>query len=364
MSLNSFEGINLIFHTIGPGGGMERYTMDLIHGFLKSGLKVRVIVNKLIWDGSIPEGLDFVVMKGPKLFGSRLRNLWYEKNASMEVNQAWPVISLSHTPYYSDIAITGGTHKRHLMRKKIHFIGLFHWIKMNNERVQFELAPQIISHSFEGANEIAEDYGITKSKIQVLYPPIDSKNFTLQAREKRSLIRQKWGVSDNEFLLIFPSNDHRRKGKDLILKALELSDPRIRLVVASKTPIQHDKVINLGFQTDMASVYAAGDASILASIYEPFGYVGPESILCGTPVILADTVGATEVLMEPACFKFERSVNGLVQVLARVIDLFDSGGLNLPDPLKYINYSCAVDCHIEDLLKHISRTRELSIDKI
>lgn len=57
----------------------------------------------------------------------------------------------------------------------------------------------------------------------------------------------------------------------------------------------------------MATAYNAADYTILASSYEPFGLVGVESVLCGTPTIFADTMGCTEVLSQRACRRFSHS---------------------------------------------------------
>jgi len=360
---HSISGVNIIYHSVGPGGGMERYVMDLIQGLLRKNIKVRVITRKLQWIGNIPNGLDFIVLNKFKALGSRIANLYFEEFSIREINALWPVISISRIPFISDIAISGGTHKYHLLAKKKKLFSFYHWKTTRNERLQYKNAKKVIAHSQFIANEISTGYEIQNDKIETLYPPIDKHHFSLLARERRSEIRKNWGVSDQDFLLIFPSNDHIRKGADLILKALEKSDPRIRLVVAGRKAIVNDRVINLGFQSDMAGVYAAGDAAILASVYEPFGLVGPESILCGTPAILADTIGSTEVLAEPACYKFPRSVDGLIQMFDRVLKLHDAGKLSLTDPKQYLNYDSDLDNHIDHLLNRLPKKEFKSIEQ-
>jgi glycosyltransferase involved in cell wall biosynthesis len=50
--------------------------------------------------------------------------------------------------------------------------------------------------------------------------------------------------------------------------------------------------------------YQAADFTILASQYEPFGLVGVETVLCGTPAILSSRVGCSEVIAPRAKFTF------------------------------------------------------------
>ena len=333
---------------------MERYAVDLILGFLDKGLKVRVIANKVKWTGPVPVGLEFFLTKTPKLFGARVENLWFEQIAIKHINHDFPIIALSHIPAYSDLAITGGTHKSHLKRKGVIWKGFYHRKKIKNELIQFQKSKKVISHSAESSREIELDYNVSTNKIVTLYPPVDTKKFSLDARNKRENFRKEWGVNDNQIVIVFPSNDHKRKGLDLIISALEISDPRIFLAVAGRSPVKHNRVINLGYQTDMPGVYSAADVSILASIYEPFGYVGPESILCGTPTILADTVAATEVLSYPGCFKFERKTAALVETFKEIVKLFDENNLVLTNPHSYINYLYNLDDHIDALIEQLT----------
>ena len=46
----------------------------------------------------------------------------------------------------------------------------------------------------------------------------------------------------------------------------------------------------------MPELYQAADFTIMASQYEPFGLIGLESILSGTPVIFSENMGCLEVL--------------------------------------------------------------------
>ena len=121
-------------------------------------------------------------------------------------------------------------------------------------------------------------------------------------------------------VLLFPSaSGHERKGLPFILSCLNgLSD--IQLAVAGKPPKAQDPaIVGIGYQRDMSSAYNAADFTILASYYEPFGLVGVESVLCGTPVILADGIGCTEVLSRNACQTFSRNTpEELHSILAKL----------------------------------------------
>ena len=55
-----------------------------------------------------------------------------------------------------------------------------------------------------------------------------------------------------------------------------------------------ERVRILGFvnQSQLPSVYCAADLLVLPSLYEPFGFVVNEAMLCGCPAAVSDRVGA------------------------------------------------------------------------
>lgn len=348
--MNELAGINLVFHTIRPGGGMERYVLDLVSGLGRRNIRLRVITRKLAWPGVRPDGVEFVVLPDRTPF-SRLNNYLFESRAYRAVQPGWSTIGISRVPGCADLAIVGGTHIGHLQDKGKICPGLFDRLIIRHEQALYRGAKHVVAHSERVRQEVVRHYGVAPDKTVTYYPPVDTTAFSLAARPGREVLRQQLGIKPNEFLLLFPSNNHALKGGDLILAALEGLEARIRLVVAGKAPLNHPGVINLGFRSDMPALYAAADAAILASKYEAFGLVGPEAILCGTPVLFANTVGAVEVLSETACLRFERTVESLRGALGEALTRFDTGNLALPNPDQHIRYPYSIDAHLDALLE-------------
>lgn len=347
------NGINLIFHSVRPGGGMERYVLDLIAGLARRGMRVRVVTRRLNWPGLPPAGVEFVVLRDRTPF-SRFNNYRFEACACRHIQPGWPTIGISRVPGGADLAIVGGTHIGHLQDKGKSRPGLFDRLTISHEQALYEHARSIVAHSERVRQEIIRHYGAPAGKVVTLYPPVDTNQFSMGARSGREALRQQIGVAPDQMLLLFPSHNHELKGGDLILEALESLGSRIRLVVAGKAPLDHPGVINLGFRRDMPALYAAADAAILASKYEAFGLVGPEAILCGTPVLLANTVGAVEVLSESACLRFDRTVDSLRAALKKTLERFDAGQLVLENPAEHILYPYSIDAHLDALIKHLS----------
>jgi len=351
---NQITGINIIYHTIKPGGGMERYALDLIENLSARNIPLRVIARKINWPGIAPSNVEFVKVPDFTPF-SRLNKHLFDVTSSKYINSTWPTIGLTRVSGPTDIAVVGGTHKGylHAIKKKQH--GIFDYLTIKRETSFYKNAKCIVAHSRQVGLEVIQHYQIDKNKLHIIYPPVSFSSFSLEARKERVQIRKELGVQDDQILLLFPSNNHDRKGLDLILAALEKADERFVLAIASRKAVTHPRVINLGFRNDMPALYAAADAAILASKYEPFGLVGPEAVLCGTPVILANSVGATEVIAEPACINFQRTTESLTAALDKFLKMQKSGPLIISEPDQVMPQITDVEQHCSELLKLLKK---------
>ena len=159
------KGVNLIFHSVRPGGGMERYVLDLINGISALDIQLRVVCMQLHWPGKPSRGVEFVVKPGRTPL-SRLNTLWFERNALRHCQPGWPVLSISRVPG-SDIALVGGTHLGHLRQRGKRFLGLFNRLTVVHESRMYQLAKLIVSHSSRVAEEIESIYQVPKSKMRL-----------------------------------------------------------------------------------------------------------------------------------------------------------------------------------------------------
>ena len=346
--MKSITGINLIFHSICPGGGMERYVMDIMAEFARKGIQVRGIARKAQWPGLKPAQIELVTIKDKTPF-SRLNNLIFERIAHKQCNPAWPTIGISRIPYGADIAIAGGTHIGHLHAKGKTARDLFNKLTISHELSFYKNSKILISHSKKVQEEIIGHYHQKREKTATLYPPIDTKKFNISARESREATRSLLQLKDEELVLFFPSNNHKLKGSELILNTLDQYHINAKLLVAGKADLKHPKVINLGHITDIQNIYAAADATILASKYEAFGLVATESILCGTPVLLAEGIGATEVLRPAACIQFGQTTESLASAIQNLTRNIRPHITNESD----ITYDVHLDHHVNKLISFL-----------
>jgi glycosyltransferase involved in cell wall biosynthesis len=293
--------IAIIHHQYQRKGGMERYLFDLLEGFAAQDDRTTVYVYKQ--DLQQPLIAHSKVVKRSLNWLPRVLRKYYFAHYLAKHHQRSAVdctISLMRSTS-QELVVSGGTHcgfLAHTDKKP----SLWDRWEIVAEQKSFSSSKAIIAHSSMIANEIQRYYGISPEKIHCLLPPINTLEFHLGIRANREAYRRKWQIQDNRITLLFPSTGHKRKGLDPLLKALEQLPPeRYELLIAgdklpaSKLPAN---VRCLGFVTDMAELYVAVDFTIMPSFYEPFGLVVPESLACGTPVIVSTYVGAKDLLTD------------------------------------------------------------------
>ena len=87
------------------------------------------------------------------------------------------------------------------------------------------------------------------------------------------------------------------------------------------------------------------------SIFEPFGLVGVESLLCGTPIIAADNVGCVEVIRAPGQYTFSLDHDeSLGEAVVQAVAAWRSNTPRLTEPLATLGYDPSVDAHVRGLL--------------
>lgn len=342
-------GINTL--ALRQGGGVERYILDLINGFHQAQITPRVYTCKA--DASLPENQFIELIKHSLAFVPRkLRHAFLSSFVRKNRRPDEKILSLFYL--YCDIFICGGNHKGYLasLNRQPNFYERF--IKIPFEQKVLNECQQVIAHSRLMKEELMHFYNVPEHKIHVLYPPVDTKKFQPISPEARQTLRQKWGFAENEIIYLFPSTGHKRKGYDILKAFFNTTDLPVKLVVAG-TPVEpSNNVISLGFCQNMPELYQAADFTIMASGYEPFGLVGLESVLSGTPIIFSDNMACLEVFQGNFGFTFNRhEPQSLESAVKNSLDLWQKGKARIEHPQTCLNYNPELSVHIDALLNMI-----------
>jgi D-inositol-3-phosphate glycosyltransferase len=183
-----------------------------------------------------------------------------------------------------------------------------------SERQIAQFSDAIISPSAEEKDGLIGEYGISPSKVKVVYPGVNPRIF--YPIENRSILEKK-GFRRDDFVLLYVGRIEKVKGLMNVIQALHVLNKKdlslfkkTRLVVigggkkeeelaengevtrikrAMKQLGLDDKVVFLGSieQAQLRKYYSAVDTLVVPSLYESFGLVTVEALACGTPVIVS-----------------------------------------------------------------------------
>ncbi|VXB74940.1 Glycosyl transferase family 1 [Burkholderia sp. 8Y] len=340
--------IGISANALKHSGGLERYAMDLVRGFAQAGFvapnKPAFFARKI--DSSLPE---YELVQAHRINVSFLPGKWRDAFFSWALQRERrranvDVLFGCNRVKGSEIAVCGGTHigflratGRREKRSDTRQIAL--------ERSQYAQASVIVAHSDMMCEELRTLYGIADDKIRVLYPPVDGARFSPVDATERERLREQFGFAPDETVLLFPSSSHERKGLPLIENAL--AGMKVTVAVAGRAPERAaSNVRYLGYVKSIEEAYRAADFTILASSYEPFGLVGIESVMCGTPVIFPASVGCADAIADGAKHIFKPGdVNDLRRVASAAIT---SPRVRVSGAS--VRYDASVAAHVDALL--------------
>lgn len=294
--------IAIIHNQFEQSGGMEAYMLSLVKGFNSCGDEVHVHTFKA--DARLVEDFPCILHTSSLFFlPRRFRKYYfiYKYNRTFDHRDYDISLSLTRTSC-QDIAVCGGVHPAFANRLK-HYSPLRRLhdrAEMYFEGRMLATVPYIMAHSCKVAAEIRQYYPVDESKLHVMYPPINSDVFKPSTPEEICRVRRQYGISDNRLTFLFPSSGHKRKGLPELLSAFDRLDEKYELLIAGQKTKRHlpPNTRFVGYVNNLAPLYAAVDFMILPSHYEAFGLVVPESLACGTPVVVTQVAGAAELLSE------------------------------------------------------------------
>ncbi|WP_181969867.1 glycosyltransferase family 4 protein [Paraburkholderia sp. DHOC27] len=352
--------IGLSSNALKHSGGLERYAMDLVRGFTAAGLRLAFFARR--FDMSVPESRMVEPHRiNVSFLPGKLRDTWFSWRLRRARRAAKVDVLIGcNRVDSSEIAICGGTHLGFLRAIGRTPTRSDHW-QIELERRQYEQARVIVAHSQLMHDELRELYAVPEAKIRVLCPPVDGARFAPVDAATRAALRRKFGFAEHEIVLLFPSSSHQRKGLPLIEAALRNSKLPVVLAVAGRPPERtSERVRYIGYVKEMEDGYRAADFTILASKYEPFGLVGVESVMCGTPVIFPSSIGCCDAIAEHAKFVFTPDDEAdLRSTLARAVEARLAGSLPQPSGVARdaVLYDASVAGHVDALLALAQRIR-------
>ena len=148
--------------------------------------------------------------------------------------------------------------------------------------------------------EIVREYGYPAERIHVVYNGLPAS--AVPGPELRAQMRAQLGLAESDYVLLFAGTGWERKGLQTAMDAvgqLPATSRPVLLVAGRGNPRryrQSDRVRFLGPVAQMASYYAAADAFVLPTLYDPFSNACLEALAAGLPVLTTAANGFSEIL--------------------------------------------------------------------
>lgn len=183
---------------------------------------------------------------------------------------------------------------------------ILNWKKKVKFQLNKRLMPLFSGYAANSRNAVRslnEQYGVDRSKIQLLYNGLDGE--MLKASMDRRQARRQLGIEGDEFIVGTACHLIRWKRVDLLLRAFAASRfPKRRLFIFGRGPLEPDlrrlaqglqlsnRVVFAGEVSPLSDRLIAMDCFVLASsAVESFGNAAVEAMYLGVPVIVMQDGG-------------------------------------------------------------------------
>lgn len=297
----------LIRRQFSATGGAELYVQRLLGALTAAGHETHLFAEK--WQGQA-EGVQFHSIHAGGSRAERPLRFAEAVNAELLHQRFDCVFSLERTLKQDVYRAGDGLHRVWLQRRRqcapwwkrpLVGLGAFHRNMMALEARTFDPVntQRIIVNSEMVRGEIAQHFpDFPQERVHTIRNGVEVRRFK---NVSRSAARKRFGLEENDFVLVFVGSGWERKGLPWLLKFMagRSEDPHLKLLVVTRDRMR-DKippnVILTGPLNDVEAAYAAADVLAFLPIYEPCSNVVSEALATGIPVVTTSFNGACELI--------------------------------------------------------------------
>jgi UDP-glucose:(heptosyl)LPS alpha-1,3-glucosyltransferase len=306
-------------------GGTEGYLNQLSSYLAEQGHEVTIVCRR--HQETPHAAIRFVVLRPATLgVGHRVWRFARDVDRHLDYAAYDVVYGLGRTWRQDVLRLGGGCHLSYLECSRPHTASwaqrylasglfkhaLYRWIEKRT--LNPHTRQTIVCNAEMVKTDIINRYGVPDERIIVIGNGVDLKRFDPDHRGTQGNdLRRACGFERGETVLLFLGSGYKRKGLDLLLRAMpeviqHSPDARLLVVgfdnqVAVFKRMAHQlgvarQVVFLGGRQDVTACYAASDLYILPTRYDPFANSTLEALATGLPVITTSANGGSELLTE------------------------------------------------------------------
>lgn len=309
-----------------PGaGGNERSTEQIARRLIGRGHRVTILTSAAGADAALPDG-GTIEPRGAMTTKTAAGLVGFVRWADARLDSGGFDVSLSVTSAVAASVMQprGGTVRQTLLRNiAMRPSGFKRWRKS----VAVALSPKhrallwaerralfsprtrrIAAVSKYVADQLFHHYTIPSRMIELIPNAAEIERYDESDRLRtRRRTRAALGLADGDVAFVFAAMNPSLKGLPHLreaMRALRADEPRAKLIVAGSmrraTEPAEDGVIWVGPTREIDALYAAADATVLPSWYDPSSKVVLESLLHRVPAITTLHNGACQWVLSPS----------------------------------------------------------------
>lgn len=188
-----------------------------------------------------------------------------------------------------------------------HFILANDFVTRLSNRLLNRRQDQMIAVCNKGREQLIAN-GWSPEKIQVVFNAIDPAAWTGEG----STLRQEYAIPDDHVVMLCASRFAHDKGHTYLIRSIkrltQLTDKPFTMVLAGDGELLEpardlvkelgleDKVLFIGFHSDVKNLYKGSDIYINSSQHEGLSFLIIESMAAGLPVIVTDMGGNRDIV--------------------------------------------------------------------
>lgn len=312
------QNLALVRQRYTPYGGAERFVDHALETLHRQGMNVAVVARH--WRERPPDGIQ-VIQCNPFYWGRLWRDWGFARSIQQQWlgRQGWLVQSHERIPGCHLYRAGDGVHAQwlqnrrrteNLLQRFATWVNPYHRYLLTMEYRMFTHPNlrAVICNSWMVRNDIQNWFQLPDSKLHVIHSGVDTTMFYPRSGDEMARqVRLQWDVPLDVTLFLFVGSGYARKGLSTLLQALLKVENAWLMVVGRDSQEKHYKKLaarlNMDHRVrltggckDVRPFYAAADAVVLPTLYDPFPNVALEAMACGLPLVTSFQSGASDFL--------------------------------------------------------------------